>query len=203
MSSPRFDGFLLDIDELMLLRILTHSYSCDSTRYCLSRSYLPLAGANNSIQHAAVKYILDTVVEELLKDPQRKFIYVEQAFFQMWWVRQPAEIQANVKTLVANGQLEFINGGWCMHDEANTHYLDMIDQTTLGHQFILQEFGVTPKIGWQVSADGNGHTSTQHTHTSITSGDPEQRTCSQRCGPRPTDKPRIDTTLMLVCEAQP
>lgn len=38
-------------------------------------------------------------------------------------------------------------GGWCMHDEANTHYLDMIDQTTLGHQFILQEFGVTPKIG--------------------------------------------------------
>jgi alpha-mannosidase len=106
-----------------------------------------------------VKYILDTVVEELLKNPARKFVYVEQHFFQTWWVRQNAAVQASVKTLVANGQLEFLNGGWCMHDEAATHYLDMIDQTTLGHQFILQEFGVTPKVGWQI--DPFGHSATQ------------------------------------------
>jgi hypothetical protein len=36
------------------------------------------------------------------------------------------------------------------HDEAATHYVDMIDQTTLGHNFILEEFGVQPRIGWQI-----------------------------------------------------
>lgn len=51
------------------------------------------------------------------------------------------------------------NGGMCMHDEAVTHYIDMIDQTTLGHRFIKNEFGVTPRIGWQI--DPFGHSAVQ------------------------------------------
>ncbi len=46
-----------------------------------------------------------------------------------------------------------------MHDEAATHFIDMIDQTTLGHQFIKKQFGVSPKIGWQI--DPFGHSATQ------------------------------------------
>ncbi|MQM18748.1 hypothetical protein Taro_051744 [Colocasia esculenta] len=64
-----------------------------------------------------------------------------------------------VKGLVSSGQLEFINGGMCMHDEAATHYVDMIDQTTLGHRFIEREFGRTPRIGWQI--DPFGHSAVQ------------------------------------------
>ena len=99
----------------------------------------------------------------LKRVPERKFIYVEQAFFQRWWRQQNAAMQADVRAFVANGQLEFINGGWCMHDEATTHYVDMIDQTTLGHQYILREFGesANPTIGWQV--DPFGHSATQPT----------------------------------------
>lgn len=47
----------------------------------------------------------------------------------------------------------------CMHDEAAPHYIDMIDQTTLGHRFIIREFNVTPRIGWQI--DPFGHSAVQ------------------------------------------
>lgn len=46
-----------------------------------------------------------------------------------------------------------------MHDEAAPHYIDMIDQTTLGHRFIKQEFNLTPRIGWQI--DPFGHSAVQ------------------------------------------
>ncbi|KAJ4729552.1 Alpha-mannosidase [Melia azedarach] len=116
-------------------------------------------GSNNSIQGACVQNVLDSVIPALLADKNRKFIYVEQAFFQRWWEEQSDAMQQVVIQLVSSGQLEFINGGMCMHDEAVTHYIDMIDQTTLGHRFIKNEFGVTPRIGWQI--DPFGHSAVQ------------------------------------------
>ncbi|KAI5069723.1 hypothetical protein GOP47_0016024 [Adiantum capillus-veneris] len=117
------------------------------------------SGTNNSIQNVAVHLILDTVVAALQEDPNRKFIYVEQAFFQRWWREQTPRKQNIVKQLVNAGQLEFINGGWCMHDEATTHYIDMIDQTTLGHKYIKDQFGKVPRCGWQI--DPFGHSAVQ------------------------------------------
>ncbi|KAL8230467.1 hypothetical protein R6Q57_000250 [Mikania cordata] len=116
-------------------------------------------GSNNSIQGACVQNVLDSTIQALLADKNRKFIYVEQAFFQRWWRDQSETTQAIVKLLVNAGQLELINGGWCMHDEAAPHYIDMIDQTTFGHKFIKEQFNVTPRIGWQI--DPFGHSAVQ------------------------------------------
>jgi alpha-mannosidase len=84
---------------------------------------------------------------------------VEQKFFSMWWGRQNDAVKDSVRFLVANKQLNFVNGGWCMHDEASTHYMGMIDQTTLGHSFLKKELGVIPTVGWQL--DPFGHSATQ------------------------------------------
>ncbi|XP_073060322.1 probable alpha-mannosidase At5g13980 [Primulina eburnea] len=116
-------------------------------------------GSNNSIQGACVQNVLDSLIPALLADKNRKFIYVEMAFFQRWWREQSETMQDTVKKLVNSGQLEFINGGMCMHDEAAPHYIDMIDQTTLGHRFLKEEFDVAPRIGWQI--DPFGHTAVQ------------------------------------------
>ncbi|CAN0870191.1 Probable alpha-mannosidase At5g13980 [Linum grandiflorum] len=116
-------------------------------------------GANNSIQAACVQNILDSLIPALLADKNRKFVYVEIAFFERWWNDQSEAMKHIVKKLVASGQLEFINGGMCMHDEATTHYIDMIDQTTLGHRFLKREFSVTPRVGWQI--DPFGHSAVQ------------------------------------------
>ncbi|KAJ8435417.1 hypothetical protein Cgig2_001069 [Carnegiea gigantea] len=116
-------------------------------------------GSNNSIQGACVQNILDSLIPAVLADKNRKFVYVEQAFFQRWWRQQSEAMQDIVRALVKSGQLELINGGMVMHDEATTHYIDMIDQTTLGHRFIKEEFGVTPRIGWQI--DPFGHSAVQ------------------------------------------
>lgn len=86
----------------------------------------------NDIQNAGVQYILDTVVDALAKDPNRRFIYVETAFFWKWWIKQHDTVKAQVRKFVNNGQLEFIGGGWTMNDEAAAHYHSIIDQFTWG-----------------------------------------------------------------------
>ena len=84
----------------------------------------------------------------MLADPARKFSEVEMKFFSMWFYEQSSDMQERVKGLVKSGQLELINGGWSMHDEACPTYEDMINNMMIGHDFILKEFGVKPRIGW-------------------------------------------------------
>lgn len=94
----------------------------------------------------------------LLDNPARKFSEVEMKFFSMWWKEQSETMKDKVRGLVDSGQLELINGGWSMHDEACPTYEDMINNMMIGHDFILKEFGVKPRIGWQVDPFGHSNT---------------------------------------------
>ena len=113
--------------------------------------------ARNNIQHAGVQYILDSVMHSLEENADRRFIYVEMAFFWRWWNQQNEQMRTKVKQFVNEGRLEFISGGWCMNDEASTHYNSIIDQHTLGAQFLKDQFGdcARPKIGWQIDPFGH------------------------------------------------
>lgn len=115
--------------------------------------------SDKSITIQGVQYILDSVFPILQLDNSKRFIYVEIGFFKRWWNEQDSNTQNIVKQLVQSGQLEFINGGYCMNDEADVYYEDSIDQMTFGHKFILDNFGVTPEIGWHI--DPFGHASAQ------------------------------------------
>ena len=56
-------------------------------------------------QRAGVQYIIDTVVQELAWDPDKRFIQVETAFFWRWWREQDEETRQTVRELVERGQL--------------------------------------------------------------------------------------------------
>eukprot|EP00455_Lapot_gusevi_P052426 TRINITY_DN7980_c0_g1_i4.p1 TRINITY_DN7980_c0_g1~~TRINITY_DN7980_c0_g1_i4.p1 ORF type:complete len:967 (+),score=440.03 TRINITY_DN7980_c0_g1_i4:73-2973(+) len=143
-------------NDLLNIHVVSHTHDDVGWLKTVDQYYM---GSRNDIQHAGVQYILDSVIVALQQDPTRKFIYVEIAFFSRWWNEQNDNTKDIVRKLVANKQLEFINGGWCMNDEATTYYTDIIDQMTWGHQFLLREFGVTPRVGWHI--DPFGHSAAQ------------------------------------------
>ena len=74
--------------------------------------------ARTDIVPAGVQYILDTVVTELLADEQRRFIYVEIAFFYRWWREQDEKRQNEVRMLVNEGK--WIKQCALSHVEANS-----------------------------------------------------------------------------------
>ncbi|XP_043527609.1 lysosomal alpha-mannosidase isoform X2 [Frieseomelitta varia] len=114
-------------------------------------------GSRPRIQKAGVQYILDSVIQALLADPERKFIYVETAFLWKWWLRQNEKTKKDVRNLINQGRLEIIGGGWSMNDEAVTHYHSLVDQYTWGFRRLNDTFGscARPRIGWQIDPFGH------------------------------------------------
>lgn len=110
-----------------------------------------------------VRSILTTVTQELQKNPARRFTYVEIAFFALWWEEQDEPTKAVFRRLVAEGQLDFTNGGWCMPDEGSPSYQDMLYNMQKGLRYIEREFGkdARPRVAWSI--DPFGHSSTYAT----------------------------------------
>lgn len=127
------------------IHLIPHSHDDVGWKKTVEQYY---DGTNTNVQWTNVRVELTTVINALLEKPDRKFSEVEMKFFSMWWDEQTPEMQEKVKGLVNNGQLELVNGGWSMHDEACPIYEDMVENMMIGHEFILNNFGKKPTIGW-------------------------------------------------------
>ncbi len=55
------------------------------------------------IIYLGVQYILDSIIEALVENPDRRYIYVEIAYFWRWWNEQSEDIHTTVKQLVNDG----------------------------------------------------------------------------------------------------
>ena len=104
-----------------------------------------------------VRGILDSAVQALQRDRSRKFVWSETSYFARWWETLGSAQRSAFRDVLASGQFEFVNGGWSQHDEACPDPLSMIQQMTTGHQYLLHQFGVVPRVAWQI--DPFGHSS--------------------------------------------
>ncbi|KAK7789692.1 hypothetical protein R5R35_011513 [Gryllus longicercus] len=104
-----------------------------------------------------VPNILSSVVEALLRNANRRFVFANTAFFWKWWSLQNAASRKQMRKLVQQGRLEFIGGGWSTNDEAVTHYQAIIDQMTWGLRLLNDTFGECgrPRVGWQIDPFGH------------------------------------------------
>ncbi|OWK13587.1 hypothetical protein Celaphus_00017307 [Cervus elaphus hippelaphus] len=112
----------------------------------------------HTVQESMQAYVTDvyaSVVEDLTRNEQHRFIIVDQEFFRLWWDGvASAKQKLQVHELVAQRRLEFVLGGQVMHDEAVTHVDDQILQLTEGHGFLYETFGIRPQFSWQVDSFG-------------------------------------------------
>ena len=108
--------------------------------------------------NSKVKKILDNMVRKLHLYEDMTFIWAEIVYFSRWYEELSKIQKEQVQLLVKSGRLEFVSGGWVMPDEANTHYVSVIDQFVEGHLWLKETFGITPNNSWAV--DPFGHSGT-------------------------------------------
>ncbi|XP_072398925.1 lysosomal alpha-mannosidase-like [Diabrotica undecimpunctata] len=114
-------------------------------------------GEHNDIQNGGVQYVLDSVLQALTQNEDRRFIQAETAYFWKWWQIQPENKRQIFKKFVDAGRIEMVGGGWSMNDEACVNYQSTINQLTWGLRILNDTLGECgrPKIGWQIGTFGH------------------------------------------------
>ena len=99
--------------------------------------------------------IFQQVFAKLRSDPKYTYTLGDIAYFKRYYEDKPAAFRRETKALVANGQLDLVHGGMVSTDEASPDYADILRNFEQAHDFLWKEFGVKPKIGWQLDPFGH------------------------------------------------
>lgn len=102
--------------------------------------------------------IFPEVVDRLTQDPSKTFATDAVKFAQMWYTRAPKSMQNKFKKLVQNGQIDLCMGGWVENDESLSYFEDIIGSFYMGHNWIRNEFGITPSVGMNIQAHSHSET---------------------------------------------
>ena len=118
-KTKRYSNTLPELNksDLIIGHIISHSH-CDPGWLETFEGYF-LRDVNS---------IITGVVNELLRDTNKRFVWAEISFFSRWYEHQSIDTKKNLKQLIDNGQWEFVGGGWVQNDEANPSVYGVINQ---------------------------------------------------------------------------
>ena len=143
-----------DSNDPLKVHVLLHSHMDAGWIYTFEEYYR----GTNTDYGGCVSCILNNVYGSLQKNTDRKYQIAEVSFFNRWWSEQTDDVKAGIRTLIQQGQIEFVNGGWVTNDEACAYYEDIVDQFITGHRWLMNTLNVYPNVGWQI--DSFGHSAT-------------------------------------------
>jgi len=110
-----------------------------------------------------VKCLYDDLMTSLSENSERKFTISETYFTHLFYYETLAgdEVKRQkLKDLFKNKQFIFGQSGLCIHDQATTHYDEIIDQLTFGLRFAFELFHEEPRDGWSLDIFGVSYTNT-------------------------------------------
>ena len=141
---------------------------CDINIHIIPHTHLDpgwLKTPEDYYQTERVYNIFDTILSELSNSKEKTFVINEIYYFKIWYSDINEEKKLKLKELIKQKRIEFVSGSFTINDEANPLYYNIIDQIRIGHQFLLEEFGIIPKTAWYIDSfghsAGNGHILTQ------------------------------------------
>ena len=103
-----------------------------------------------------VKLILNSVFERLQIEEKYTYTLGDIAFFRRYYMDLKTDAERlKIKQLIKDGRLEIVHGGLVSTDEATTNYSDIIRNFEDAHDFLKAEFGVKPRIAWQLDPFGH------------------------------------------------
>ena len=137
------------------MHVVPHSYNADF----MESVEQFLADEKERVVQDYFDSVFDAMLVALAKDPTRSFSHFEVKHFASWYERRYSDaLWGQLYSFLWNGQLEIINGGWVLHEDACPNYQDMLMNIYQGHQWLYKEFWYYPRVAW--SLDHFGHSAT-------------------------------------------
>eukprot|EP00048_Salpingoeca_helianthica_P023476 m.24600 g.24600 ORF g.24600 m.24600 type:complete len:1033 (-) comp8724_c0_seq1:97-3195(-) len=138
--------------------VLGHAAGTPAQVFIVAHTHLDVGwlATFDSYYYLNVSQILPGVVEEMVKDPAKTFVWAEIAYFKRWWDNDASTTQkTQLSSLIASSRFEFVDGGIVQHDQACPTALGIASQMTQGHRFLQATFNVTARIGWSIDPFGS------------------------------------------------
>ena len=144
----------------LLILFLITKILCDINIHIIPHTHLDpgwIRTPEEYYEENAIKNIFDGVLDQLLNttNTQKTFVINELFFFKIWYENLSEDRKNKFKDLLKEKRIEFVSGGFVTNDEATPVYYDIVDQIRIGHQYLLEEFGITPKTGWYIDSFGH------------------------------------------------